>query len=356
MCSNEYREELDRVRLSEDSRRALVKRLADHRRTEAPRPSRQNRLLQRGLVIAAVIALLAVAAAAAVAAAPTLRDTMFGDGPGYEQSSALIGKEVEQNGWTVTITDCVGDDRYLYLGVEVIAPEGTALDQGEYNFDKDRSEVDMAGADGWDWQQLPDQDPTDNRVAFIVRLTSVYSGPLNGQRMHLVLRDFYHYGEWNREDRAYEHVSDCSSTWDFGWLTISYPDSTIRLEPNVPVTTLGVEAAITQVEVSPLGVRVRIEGDALKGHHSWVPKDAPDGWYSCIDYQDIILYDEDGNALVVDGNITGSGCGGGKNPDEDGYLILCRTYDKSYFNAPHTLVDVDSLASIFVCGVEIPLK
>lgn len=356
MRNNKYREELDRVRLSEDSKRALVKSLADHRRTEALRPFRQNRLLRRGLVIAAVVGLLAVAAVAAVAATPTLQGTMFEDGPAYEQSSALVGKAVEQNGWTVTITDCVGDDRYLYLGVEVLAPEGTALDQGEYDFDLDRSDVDMAGADGWGWQQLPDQDSTDNRVAFVVRLTSIYGGPLNGQRMHLVLRDFYHYGEWNKEEGAYEHVSDCNSTWDFGWLTVSYPDSTIRLEPNVPVTTLGVEATITQVEVSPLGVRVRIEGDALKGHHGWVPKDAPDGWYSCADYQDIILYGEDGNALVVDGSMTGSGCSGGENPDEDGYLILCRTYDKSYYNAPHMLVDVDSLASISICGVEIPLR
>ena len=34
---------------------------------------------------------------------------------------------------------------------------------------------------------------------------------------------------------------------------LSYRDSTLRLTPELPVTTLGVEAVITQVEVSPLG-------------------------------------------------------------------------------------------------------
>lgn len=49
----------------------------------------------------------------------------------------------------------------------------------------------------------------------------------------------------------------------------------IRLEPDLPVTTLGVEATITRVEVTPIGVYVYIEGDALKGHHSWVPRMRP---------------------------------------------------------------------------------
>ena len=356
MRDNEYRQELDRIRLTEESKRALTQSL--RRRQMEGRPSGRPRRagLRQGLVVAAIICLLATAAVASVAASPTLRDTMFGDGPGYEQSSALIGKSVERSGWTVTITDCVGDDRYLYLGVEVVAPEGTVLDQEEYNFDHDHSYVDMPGADGWGWQQLPDGDPADNRVEFAVQLTSIYGDPLNGQKMHLVLRDLCHYGEWDPEKKAHEQIIDCGGPWDFGLLTISYPDNTIRLEPNVPVSTLGVEAVITQVEVSPLGVRVRIEGDALKGHHSWVPKDAPDGWYSCIEYQEIVLKDKDGGVLVVDGNIGGSGCGGGDNVEEDGYLILCRTYDKSYFNGAHTLVDVDSLASISICGAEIPLR
>ena len=81
------------------------------------------------------------------------------------------------------------------------------------------------------------------------------------------------------------------------------------------MTTLGVEAVITQVEVSPLGVYVRIEGDALKGHHSWVPKNAPDGWYGCVEYQEILLCDTEGHVLTVDGvtsDCSGSGCSGGR--------------------------------------------
>ena len=121
--------------------------------------------------------------------------------------------------------------------------------------------------------------------------------------------------------------------------------------PELPVTTLGVEAMITQVEVSPLGVYVRIEGDALKGHHGWVPKNAPDGWYGCVEYQEILLCDTEGHVLTVDGvesDCSGSGCSGGTDTGEDGYLVLARAFDH--------LVDVDTLTAISICGVEIALR
>ena len=114
------------------------------------------------------------------------------------------------------------------------------------------------------------------------------------------------------------------------------------------MTTLGVEAVITQVEVSPLGVYVRIEGDALKGHHSWVPKNAPDGWYGCVEYQEVTLYTKDGTAISMMDGQSGSGCSGGTDTGEEGYLVLARAFDH--------LVDVDTLTAMSICGVEIALR
>ena len=145
--------------------------------------------------------------------------------------------------------------------------------------------------------------------------------------------------EWGR---AY----DCNETWNFS-TTINLSDHIIRLKPNLPVHTLDVDAVITDVVVSPLTVFVNIEGDALKGHHSWVPKNAPDGWYGCIDYQEIILYTKDGTAIPMMEGLAGSGCSGGTDSTEDGWIQLMRR--------PDIPLDVENLASISICGVEIPL-
>ena len=51
-----------------------------------------------------VICLLMATAGAAVLASPTLRDRVFGGSAGYDQSSAIIGRSVEQSGWTLTLT------------------------------------------------------------------------------------------------------------------------------------------------------------------------------------------------------------------------------------------------------------
>ena len=346
-----YREELDKVRLTETGKAALAQALC--RRAAAPAQARPRRLARPWITAAAVLCLLMATAGAAVLASPTLRDRVFGGSAGYDQSSAIIGRSVEQSGWTLTLIDCVGDDRRIYLGIEVTAPEGTVLDQEHYAFA--RYDVDFPGHDwagGASLDQLEDDDSTDNRISFVYWSNRILSDgeSINGSDICLLLENLcYLYWDGAGEEVAWAPV--CEGTWDFGTFPLSYRDSTLRLTPELPVTTLGVEAMITQVEVSPLGVYVRIEGDALKGHHSWVPKNAPDGWYGCVEYQEILLYDTDGNVLTVDGvtsDCSGSGCSGGTDTSEEGYLVLARAFD--------SLVDVDTLTAISICGVEIALR
>lgn len=347
-----YKEELDKVRLTEAGKAALTQALCRHM-AEKGEKRRPRRLVRPWIAAAAVICLLMVTAGATVLASPTLRDRGFGDGPGYGQSSAIIGRSVEQKGWTLTLTDCVGDDRRIYLGIEVTAPEGTVLDREHYAFA--RYDVDFPGRDwagGASLDQLPDDDPTDNRISFVYWSNRILSEgeSINGSDVCLLLGNLC-YLDWDGTGEEVAWIPVCEGAWDFGTFSLTYRDSAIRLTPELPVTTLGVEAVITQVEVSPLGVYVRIEGDALKGHHSWVEKNAPDGWYGCVEYQEILLYDAEGHVLAVDGvtsDCSGSGCSGGTDTGEEGYLVLARAFD--------SLVDVESLTAISVCGVEIPLR
>jgi len=345
-----YKKELDRVRLTEESKKALTESLRRHQAHPAVRPRRLKVSAGKIAAAAAVICLLMTGAVATVVGSPTLRDKLFGDSAGYGQSSGFIGKSVERDGWTVTITDCVGDDRNLYLGIEVEAPEGVVLDAGNYRFLECSGDF-VRGGGSYGMNSLPDDDPTDNRIQFMQKYYS--SGFGLHKKSHYVLKKFAHSLGAGEDGRPVYEV-DCDAAWDFGWLDVTYPDSTIHLEPNVPVTTLGVEATITSVEVSPLSVLVKIEGDALQNHHEWVPKNAPDEWYGCIEYQEIFLYTGDGETIPVnyeDGALCGGGCGGGSRVEtESAFLELDRRFDGD------GLLDVDSLTAISVCGVKIPLR
>ena len=351
-----YKNELDRIRLTDEGKRALAESLS--RRETAKRPMRPIRLKAgagRIAAAAAVICLLITGAVAAAAGSPTLRDAVFGDSAGYSQSSGFIGRSVEKEGWTVTITDCVGDDRNLYLGIEVEAPEGVVLDaDGGYRFlSYSDNLLRSAGSSGM--LALPDEDPTDNKIQFMQKYHSVsldfftYTGINTKGR--LVLKKLVHDFRITK-DGKHTYEVDCGATWDFGYLDITYPDSTIRLTPNVPVTTLEVEAVITTLEVSPLSILVKIEGDSLQNHHDWVPKNAPDGWYGCVEYQEVFLYTEDGGIIPAnfkDGASAGGGCSEGRPEDKmDAIIVLDRTFDE--------LIDVDSLTAVSVCGAVIPLR
>lgn len=363
-----YRAELEGVRLTEESKRSLKERLQNHSRETGHRPRRLP-AGARLAAVAAVICLLTGAGVAVAAASPTLQG-MFGGGAGYGQSSGLIGRSVERGGWTVTITDCVGDDLNLYVGLELTAPEGTVLDADDYFFGEDgwggtiEFTSPAARGMGMTWtqaRQLPDDNPADNRLTFVssVRGFSDKTGDgrsYNGQQIRMVLPGLYHSTGWDQENRKPILVQDCGTTWDFGRMTVSYPDSTIRLEPNVTVTTLDVEAVVTSIEISPLCVQVHIAGDELKGHHDWVPKNAPDGFYGCMEYQEITLYDKDGGAYSLtceNCDLSGSGCSGGTDTSEDGFVHLRRAYGRS---GNEQLVDVENLSAISVCGVLIPIE
>lgn len=311
---------------------------------------KKRRRISRAALAAAVLAcILAAAAAASTILIPVLRD-YFGAGAGYEQSGALLGLSQNSGGWAMTLTDCVGDDRSLYIGMELAAPEGVALTQDSYRL-KDWS-VSIPGLNtggSSHYTVLPDSDPNDNRLHLALWYDTLpEGGSLNGRRVKLHFGNLCHRTTYNEASGVWDYETDSPSSWDFDTV-ISYPDNMIRLKPNLPVTTLDVEAVISYVEISPISVYIVIEGESLKGHHSWVPKNAPDGYYGCIEYQEMTAYTRDGTAVPLTGSLVGSGCSGGEaDTDEPGYLHLSRKFD--------TLMDLDSLSSIEICGVSIPLN
>lgn len=345
-----YCNELDQLCWTAEGKRRLTQALKTSGKETAT--LRHRRILRSAAIAAATLCALAVGVAAV--GIPVLQ-AHYGGGAGYRQSSTLIGRAVTSQGWTLTLTDCVGDDRYMVLGFELEAPEGTVLDQEEYRPRKDRPKFSKeVGMRAWAWRQLEDGAPGDNKLYFglwIENIQDEIGDPgLNGQTIELCI-EALEYPAWNAETEEWEDITVFDGMWDFGTLTISYPDRTLRMKPNTPVTVLGVSATITHLEVSPIGVDVWFEGDALKGHDGWFP------WPGqCIGEPEITLYDKEGNALEPDkdtpfGIRGGSGCNG--NPDvteeDEGPFILNIIQSYGY------LLDMDALDHIDICDVSIPL-
>ena len=310
--------------------------------------------LRRGVLFAAIVAaLLAAAVSANVLVAPILRD-YYADSAGYRQSVTGAGQSVTKGGWTLTLTDCVADDYNFRAGLELTAPAGTVLNaQRGHHFEIREMKFFGDGIfyDAERMERVEDENAPENTLRYIFTATfdpQSDGGSIDGRQIRLKFGNLYHLGEWDGEKNRFERIYDCREKWTFP-VTIELSPDIIRLEPNAPVTTLGVEATITKVVVSPFGAYVYIEGDALTGHHEWVPKNAPDGWYGCVEYQEIVLRLSDGTEIPLTDGMEGSGCGGGERDfPEPAFLHLFRRAD--------TLIDMESVESITICGVEIPLR
>ena len=104
-----------------------------------------------------------------------------------EESIYQINRSETYNGWTVELTDCIGDDTNGYVWVEVTAPEGTVLQPPEggqfcsmYYLDSPEDHF------GRNITALPDSDPQDNCISFCLELNSL-DGNLRGQTVDFTL-------------------------------------------------------------------------------------------------------------------------------------------------------------------------
>lgn len=361
-----YKAELDALRLTEESKRALAKSLARRGRTRA---GRRSLTLRRTLTAAAVLCLLAamtVGAVAQVAGDPALRDTVSGDSAGYDQSSGVIGRSVECGGWTVTITDCLGDESYCYIGVEVEAPEGTVLDGDYYlmNAEFDSNMLHKGNGGGWDslLRPLPDDDPTDNRVRMVYGWSARGAG-LSGAQVRLKLTNFYEEFNYNWEERDWNKEYLSEGTWDFGWMTVDFADNVrhIPLAEDIPIPGGDGLLLVDEVVVSPLGVTFHF------ANKPW-SSDWYEDWFAPMLEETLAVLDTDGNPIPLNIVHSGQDMDAGKDYRDygegaiyAGWTCHCRfglgpDYAAEHYRDDITVIDMDRIASLTVGGVTIPLQ
>ncbi|MBD5160611.1 MAG: hypothetical protein HDT14_01025 [Oscillibacter sp.] len=361
-----YRDELDRIRLTEESKAALAESLTRHQ-TEIRRGMGKQPLKARHIAaVAAAVCLLSVMSVAAVAGftgEPSLRGVLGGDPAGYDQSSGLIGRSVECGGWTVSITDCVGDENYCYLGVEVEAPEGTVLDGDYYlmnaDFDSNMRYKGNGGGSDLLLRPLPDDDPTDNKVRMVYEWSEMGAG-LSGARVRLKLTNFYEQFDYNWEEHDWNKEYLSYGEWDFGWMTANYTNTVkhIPLEEDIPIEGGDGLMLVDEIVVSPLGISFSF------ANQSWLV-DWVEDWFQPMLEESLAILDIDGNPIPLYYSRAGQDINAGKAYRGEGMYAgwTCYyrfgeapDYTDSHRKESFTVVDIDRIASMSVGGVTIPVR
>ena len=356
----EYNRAMEQVRLSPEGEARVLRALEQ---AQAPRRKRR-----RGPLIAALAGAAALLmGAAAVAGLSPVLEHYFAGTPTEELTllgagAAPLGLSQTYAGWTVTLTDCVGDDHNVYIGIQVEAPEGTVLElpdhsvNGGFSFETYLFDLeDPHGTYSWTLAQREDPDPSDNRLWYVLEANIV--DPFQRQAT-IELSDFYDFwywppevsGSWQRQERSETTRAVQGHTFRFEDVPLDYADRTIRLSPNQEVQLLDGTATLTSVEISPITVGARVEGGACVRHHGAVPCDG-----SCNDLIAITLHMKDGTQIQAGK----SGVGGCSDDPEDASTpygaFIVSTYYYSDMGEPDRFIDPAQVEAVEVCGAIIPV-
>ena len=357
----EYNRAMEQVRLSPEGEARVLRALE----AQAQSPRRKQRRDPLIAVLAAAAALLM--GAAAVAGLSPVLEHYFANTP--EEELSLLGAgayplDISQSyeGWTVTLTDCVGDDHNVYIGIQVEAPEGTVLElpdhsvNGGFSFEHYQFDLeDPHGTYSWTLAQREGPDPSDNRLWYVLEANIV--DPFQRQAT-IELSDFYDFwywppevsGSWQRQERSETTRAVQGHTFRFEDVPLDYADRTIRLSPNQEVQLLDGTATLTSVEISPITVGARVEGGSCVRHHGAVPCDG-----SCNGLIAITLHMRDGTQIQAGK----SGVGGCSDDPEDASTpygaFIASTYYYSDMGEPDRFIDPAQVEAVEVCGTIIPV-
>ena len=294
-----------------------------------------------------------------------------------EESIYQINRSETYNGWTVELTDCIGDDTNGYVWVEVTAPEGTVLQPPEggqfcsmYYLDSPEDHF------GRNITALPDSDPQDNCISFCLELNSL-DGNLRGQTVDFTLEPIVdvwwtdsgtEYAAQHNGSELTEAIRD--HTWVFEDVVLDYPDQAVRLTPNLEVPYMDGTATLTKIEITPLTTTVRIEGGSCYDHHGRAAAEAagskipvssdPDTWFDCWHALETTLVMKDGTILEPP-----EWCGKGGSSCQDGvssdtytgvpYVQKAFQYATNSNLIPPRVIDPCQVDYILVCGVRIDM-
>lgn len=410
------KESFERVGFTPEEKMDLTARLerAAEQEDNMTRATKQRiKKISGGMIFGIAAAVMMTAGALAAVVSPGLH-TWFnpassGASQVVEDGIYRLDRSETYNGWTVTLEECMGDETSVYIWVDVTAPEGTRLTAPENGGFQARAWVDFEGAaGGCSAQYLPDTEPADNRISFVIRSDQSGESP-RGQTATVTLGPITDY--WTDTVVTSESVNDgwhedsgvAAAIRDYQWVfedvKLDFPDQTIRLMPNVEIPYLDGTVTITRLDISPLNMYVRLEGGSCDVYAEHMeqgktlvsdtpisgetqdsgdkiliiitspedgtvtsqdePKTGMDLWlqekHRMSKALTVSLTMQDGTELELNGISGRPGYAEGINGPKTPYVEQTTPYSRVY-NSPVNALDPAQVDHVVVCGVDIPVK
>ena len=264
------------------------------------------------------------------------------------QAGQDLGATATAEGWTVTASQVLGDRTQMRVLLDVTAPEGTVLPEGNYRLELPMLEPAVT----FTIDDVKDEDPTDNRLSFV--LSSITAKDYRGEKVKLHIGGVSRYRKYTIEELnagASPLDVDKLVTGDFDLaFDVDYRDPSVTYKPGAEVETSYGRVKVEEVVLSPLSIFVKLSGEGTvpnPGRSSTQVGTGAPG----------LTAGEPEYYTITDGMLAG------ETPtfevrDRNGNAIGYRTGDTRPDSITMTfgeIIDPDDVAAIVIEGHEIPL-
>lgn len=374
------KESFEEIRFTQEEQAELAQRLcraAEQEETMTEGTKRKVKKVSRGVVIGIAAALILTVGALAAAMNGTWGGLFsfqsLEEQELLEKMTYEVGQTKTVDGWEVTLSRCAGDDRMLYIWVEMRVPKDFVYEPPEEYLDL-YTEWDLEAENGegiygsgtskftWDEETRTitycSGWPTHNSVV--------------GETADIILKPLRWDG-WNWETEEWVKLPLWEENIVFEDVELNYPDETIRLTPEIEIPYLDGTTTLTQLEISPFRAFARVEGGSCYQHH-WVEATQADiqagktirdglrsayGEMDCWGALEVELHMKDGTVIVPRTAVL-SKCQDGFQTEDRSYAGECYVERRMeyepipIYGMPDRVIDPSQVDYVTVCGVDIP--
>lgn len=321
----------------------------------APEKKGENRIMKKksfGFMLLAAALCVGTVAASALGYFTMNRDLARHLHAGEEEEALVsqagqdLGMSAAAEGWTITASQVLGDRTQMRVLLDVTAPEGTVLEEGNYRLELPMLDPSVT----FTIDNVEDEDPADNKLSFV--LATIKARDYRGQRVKLHIGGISRYRKYTIEELdagASPLDVDKLVTGDFDLaFDVDYRDPSVTYKPGAEVETSYGRVKVEEVVLSPLSIYVKLSGEGTVPNpgRTQVGTGAPG-----------LTAGEPEFYTITDGMLAG------ETPtfevrDRNGNVILARTGDTQPDSITMTfgeIIDPANVAAIAIEGHEIPL-
>ncbi len=369
-----YQDKWHEIKFSEQEKKQLTEQI----QAQMQQQYNHNKPFYKPLRPIAIALLLIVFVTAVGYAATNIRNVIKDTCKGtptaiadFEKGITYIGMTEQWNGWSMTLTDVVGDYNGVWIGFELKSPEGIHFDpERAYHFNHTELTPDYLhqGINLYDVTVIDDHTLTGLLKLESYGTNNTQKPEFQNKKIRLILSGFYDiYDELDptaeteryiRQTCTEDYQAVNQHTWVFDDVPLDYKTIEITLTPNEKVSVFQGDATLTKIVISPLSVTARVEGEGCKDHH-FKPTSRPEAYHdSTLKALDGSVYNQgcwrelDIKVICKDGSELKFSSSSGSCDDKKSPYYLEQTKRTDH------IIDLQNIAYIEVCGKQyiIPIE